>query len=525
MRGMLGSTYKNVLIYAVLVFVYFVSAKLGLNLAFINASASAVWPPTGIAIASLLVLGLKFWPAIFLGAFLANFTTAGTVLTSLGIATGNTLEGVIGAYLIARFAGGRLVFGNPKNIFKFTVIAGVISPIFSATIGVLSLALGGLVLWKDFWPVWITWMLGDATGALIVAPFLIIWMTTPRPVWDFKRGSERISLLLILIFTSQLVFGGIPIAGVSDYPLDFLLFPVILWIAFRYGVRHTVTATFLVSVIAIRDTLRGTGPFARESPNESLLLLQSFMAVVTITKLMVASTVEKGRELDSLKDEFISMVSHELRTPLAAIKGFTSMIATDKYGKPPEKMKEPLKNIENSAERLISLVSGLLQVSRIESGSLKPEISTFNVNKLINEVIEELKPMAAQKNINLISSLIPEAQVKADMGYTRQILVNLIGNAIKFTHQGKVEVSLKSSGRYLNVYVADSGMGIAKKDQPLVFDKFFQVISSSKGRPSGTGLGLYLSAQMAKKMEGQIRLEKSEVGRGSTFVLLLPMVS
>ena len=136
---------KNVASIVGLAAIYFVAAKLGLQLAFLNASATAVWPPTGIAIAAILLFGNRISPGIFLGAFLANLTTAGTVATSLGIATGNTMEALIGAYLVNRFANGREAFERAQNIFRFVLLAAILSTMVSATIGVTTLRLGGLV--------------------------------------------------------------------------------------------------------------------------------------------------------------------------------------------------------------------------------------------------------------------------------------------------------------------------------------------------------------------------------------------
>src|SRR5216117_3671214 len=156
---------------------YFVAGKLGLSLAFVNASASAVWPPTGIALAATLLLGYRVWPAILLGAFLVNATTAGSVWTSLAIASGNTLEGLVGAWLVTRFANGRNAFSRAPDIFAFAALAGFLSTTVSATIGVTSLSLGGYASWDRFGAIWLTWWLGDVAGALVVAPVLILWGT------------------------------------------------------------------------------------------------------------------------------------------------------------------------------------------------------------------------------------------------------------------------------------------------------------------------------------------------------------
>src|SRR5438874_8337702 len=144
-----------------LALIYFVAGKLSLHLAFLNASASPVWPPAGIALAALLVLGFRVWPAIFLGAFFVNITTTPNILTSFGIASGNTLEAVCGAWLVNRFAGGTRVFDLAQNVFKFS-LASILSTLLSPTLGLTSLALGGYAAWAKYPPIWTTWWLGDA---------------------------------------------------------------------------------------------------------------------------------------------------------------------------------------------------------------------------------------------------------------------------------------------------------------------------------------------------------------------------
>src|SRR5438094_6392160 len=156
--------------------VYFFSGRFGLSLAMVNESASAVWPPTGIAFAALLLWGYRLWPGIFLGAFLVNITTQGSVATTLAIAAGNTLEALLGAWAIHRFANGEKVFERARNIFRFVVLTPILSTTVSATLGVTSLTLGGFAQWDQYPAVWLTWWLGDAVGDLIVAPLMVIWL-------------------------------------------------------------------------------------------------------------------------------------------------------------------------------------------------------------------------------------------------------------------------------------------------------------------------------------------------------------
>ena len=283
---------------AVLAVVYFVAAKFGLRLAFVNPSATPVWPPTGIALAAFLIVGARASPAIFVGAFLANVTTAGSIATSIGIALGNTLEGWLGAALVQRFAAGRQAFGRPRNAFRFAVLAAAVSTVISATFGVTSLALGGYAPWADFWHIWLTWWLGDGAGSLVVAPVVLLWAENWRIQWTRRQAAEATALLACLLLVGMLVFGGQFLNASKNYPLEFLCIPVLLWAAFRFGARETATAILLLSVIAIRGTLRGFGPFARETQNESLLLLQAFIAVIAVTKLIVAAVVAERRRME-----------------------------------------------------------------------------------------------------------------------------------------------------------------------------------------------------------------------------------
>ncbi len=188
----------NLLILPGLFSVYVLAGKVGLSLAFVHASASAVWPPTGIALAAFLILGYRPWPVIFAGAFVVNITTAGSVATSLGIATGNTLEALLGAYLVNRFANGVRTFDRAQDVFKFAGLAATLSTSVSATAGVVSLSLGGYATWADFGRIWLTWWLGDAVGALIFVPLLLLWFRQSPSCSTPRRPIEAAGLLLLM---------------------------------------------------------------------------------------------------------------------------------------------------------------------------------------------------------------------------------------------------------------------------------------------------------------------------------------
>ncbi len=274
---------------------YFVAGKLGLRLAFAHPSTSPVWAPTGIALAAFLLLGYRVWPAIFLGAFLVNVTTAGTWATSLGVAAGNTLEGLLGAYLVDRFAGGgRRAFNQARDVFRFVLYAGLFSTTASATLGVTSLSLGGFAEWSRYGSIWLTWWLGDAVGAVVVAPLIILWAANPRLRWSAGRFLEAGILLGGLVLVGQAVFGGLSYAG---NPLAFLSIPFVVWACFRLGRRVAALAIALLSAIAIRGTLAGSGAFAGETSNDSLLVLQAFIGVVAVMTLALGAEVAERRRL------------------------------------------------------------------------------------------------------------------------------------------------------------------------------------------------------------------------------------
>ncbi|MGQ0534488.1 MAG: MASE1 domain-containing protein, partial [Methanobacteriota archaeon] len=185
--------------------VYFLAGTLGLRFASIHASASPVWPPTGVAIAAFLLVGRRVAPAIFAGAFLFNLATAGNVATSLAIGAGNTLEGLVGAYLVARFAGGVRAFEAVPSVLRFAA-ACMAAPVVSATVGVTSLAIAGFAEWRLYGPIWTTWWIGDVGGALIVAPFLLALSDARYRPKGARQYGETLALAVVAGAAAALVF-------------------------------------------------------------------------------------------------------------------------------------------------------------------------------------------------------------------------------------------------------------------------------------------------------------------------------
>lgn len=279
---------------AVVAVIYLVAGKLGLMLAVVHPNATAVWAPSGIALAAFLRLGYGVWPAIFVAAFLVNVTTAGSIATSIGIALGNTLEGLVGSYLVRRFAGGLAVFERPSDVVRFTGVAALISTMVSATIGVSTLALAGYAGWDSYPSIWLTWWLGDAAGALVVAPPLLLWSADARVRWSGRRWIEGAAALVALVIVGVIIFGG-------WIPLAFLCLPIMVWVAFRLGPREAAAATLVLSGIALWGTVHGLGPFPRTTPAGPLLALQAFMGTLAVTTLVLAAAVFAQRRAEEAR--------------------------------------------------------------------------------------------------------------------------------------------------------------------------------------------------------------------------------
>ena len=286
--------------------VYIVLAKIGLALASINPSASPIWPPSGFALAAVMLRGYRIWPAVMVGAFVANATTAGSLATALAIGAGNTLESLIGGYLVNRWSGGQRTFDNPAGIARFAVICFLPTAI-AATIGTGSLVVGGFADASHIGSIWLTWWLGDLAGALVVTPVVVLWARTGRASIEWRQLAESAAAFAFTCVIGLIAFSPIFDSGDRRAPLGFLAILPLLWAALRRGQRDTATVALLLSGFAVWGTVAGGGPFGREALNESFLLLMMFMIGVAVPCLALSADVAVRQqteiELRRTKDE------------------------------------------------------------------------------------------------------------------------------------------------------------------------------------------------------------------------------
>jgi signal transduction histidine kinase/CheY-like chemotaxis protein len=518
---------------------YFIAGKLGLTLASLNASASPVWPPAGIALAALLLLGYRVWPAILVGAFLVNVTSAGNLATSFAIATGNTLEAVAGAWLVNRFASGKNVFDCPQGVFKFA-LAAVISTAISPVFGVTSLALAGFAHWTNYGVIWLTWWLGDTTGDLVFTPLVLLWSVASKRRWNRKEAVEVGILLLLFVLLSAVVFGGWLEISAKNYPVTFICGPVVIWMAFRFTQRETATGIFILSVIAVWGTLHGFGPFVRETENQSLLGLQSWIAVMTITAMALSAGMAERRHIEEelqlqksvvetanrTKDHFLAMLSHELRTPLTPVISALESLETEPMQT--EATRASLAMIHRNIELETQLIDDLLDFTRIARDKMELRFAPVDVHAAVANVVEICHAAARSKRLNVRVDLRANSHyAAADAAKFQQIVWNLLKNAIKFTPEcGEIAISSSNpSPEVLTISVSDTGIGMEPEVIQRIFDPFEQGNCSFEHRVGGLGLGLAISKSLAQAHGGRLTAESDGRDRGSTFIFSMPTLS
>jgi integral membrane sensor domain MASE1 len=306
---------------------YVATARLGLMLAMPpEKKATAVWPPSGIALAAVLLAGYRVWPGIWLGAFLANmwdyfdpadaFPLRGHFAVSSAIATGSALQALLGGFLLHRWIGSYNPLDRARSAFQFVGIVPLMC-LVAPTVGVTTLVLAGFSRWVDYAFNWWTWWLGDTVGILVVTPLILRWSKSPRFAWERWRLAEAVLLLGLLLSVGLFVFGGWSFWGVVTGALAYMTVPLLVWATFRFGQRGATVSLLLLANIAVWGTVHQHGPFVQKTLNESLLLLQTFIGVLAVTALALAGVLAERRQAEQAKAAAIEQLEqalHEIKT-------------------------------------------------------------------------------------------------------------------------------------------------------------------------------------------------------------------
>lgn len=450
---------------------YYIAAELGLSVAVAYASKSPVWPPTGIALAAVLLLGYRIWPGIALGAFLGTCISGEAPATALAIALGNTLGALLGAYLLRRFCGEDDPFDRARDVFLFALLAGALSTAVSATVGLTGLCLAGVTLWKDYGSLWLTWWLGDAVGDLLVAPMLFVWFRRSGPQWSPGWYYESLGLFVLLVAASLIAFGGWLPSGVS-----YLGLPFIVWAAFRFGPRGATFAVFISSVIAIWGTAKGRGPFAYGSVEDSLLLLQAFLATITVTGLGLAAVVSERKRAEEALEH-----SHgQMRSLAAHLQGVReeerARIAREVHDDLGHalsllKMNTHWLNVHIPAQEesvrgklgtMSTVIDGAIRTVRRIATELRP--SELDHLGLVAAIESHVADFQERTGIECKFTATP-AEVDVDAGRATtlfRILQEALTNVLRHADATRVNVMLAGANDRVELKVRDNGRGITQ---------------------------------------------------------------
>jgi PAS domain S-box-containing protein len=275
---------RAALAFGAVVLAYVGSAKLGIALSVAHGVVTPVWAPTGIALAALVLLGRRFWPAVAIGALLANATSGASLLAAAGISVGNTLEAVVGATLLVR-VGFRPALDRIRDVLALVLLGAVVSTTISATNGVTILWLAGDIAGSAYDSDWLLWWVGDAMGALVVAPLIFVWSTRPWRRLGRGRLAEGLFLFALLATVSSIVF----LAGHWRYP--HLIFPLLIWAALRFQQLGSVTGNFVTASIAVAGAVNGSVPIGDGSATEIVQILEGLTAAVTVSLLILGAVL------------------------------------------------------------------------------------------------------------------------------------------------------------------------------------------------------------------------------------------
>ena len=275
---------------------YFVAGQVGFAAPFTTGNVSPVWPPAGIALAALLLVGYRVWPAIAAGAFLVNFLSPISLVGAIALAAGNTAGPVVGAWLVQRLPGFRPALNRLGDVLGLILIAAPVGAVISATVGVTVLFITHVNPWFQFWPAWLIWWLGDTLGVLIVTPLALTLLRQKR-LTQARHFPELLALFAAVAVTCFVIFDTRTGLGIEKDVFAFAVLPLVLWGATRFQIPGVAGVTLLIAFVTAWETANGFGPFVRNTPLQNATMLQAFIAVIAVSGLTLAAVIVERAQL------------------------------------------------------------------------------------------------------------------------------------------------------------------------------------------------------------------------------------
>lgn len=550
---------------------FYLAARLGYFLAFEDTTALPAWPPSGIAFALIILLGRSVWPGITIGALVANVMGywnnpslgAQTIITiSCVIALGSTLEAVAGNYLMKVWIKDDYPFKHAKNAFRFLFVTLMIC-LIGAGIGTTGLYLNDVVPFENLPRALFSWWIGNVVGILLFTPFILCIAGRITFKLSSKRWLEA-GIFFLSIICIYLLLRVDYLASTMERALPFLVLPFLLWLAFRFDLIVVIAGVLVTSLVCIYFTVKGVGPFVLVEPYNSMLLLQIFIGVISISAIILSSTVKErldvqrqllefnenlevivqertkalneeigtrrtaeervqrtNQELSKRNtelDNFVYSVSHDLRAPIASVLGLINLAKMDKD----TTMKDMyLEMINKSALQQDHFIKEILDQSRNSRLDVKREEIFFE--PLIDETFNQLKfATSTGRSVEKVISIKQDHPFYSDRWRLKVILNNIISNAIRYRN-GKdpvIKVNIEITEHLAKLAIEDNGKGIEKEHLPNIYKMFYRATDDG----AGSGLGLYIVKEAIDKLNGHINIE-STVGKGTMVELEIPEIS
>ncbi|MEM1407868.1 MAG: MASE1 domain-containing protein [Bacteroidota bacterium] len=566
--GQLRSTLKSTDLRIILVVIlYYVSAQVGLSLSFPISKAAPLWPPAGLALALIILAGYRTWPAITIGSFIANALvflnlqiefSFGLISSLVIVAVGNTLEALFGYYLILKFIKTKNPFNKTIHVFIFLLVALATCLIGSVT-GTSGLIINGIITSSEFISNSSTWWISDVVSVLVITPFIISWSTKFKFKWNkFQALEWSVFISGVLIILAIMNYN--PISVTMQRSVPFLIVPFLLWLGFRFNLQITSTGILIVAFVAIFFTIEGTGPFYLYSEDSSLLLVQIFIGIISISTIILYATVNertvaqkamirfnenletrvkartkelneevqirrkteekikisnrKLRKANIELDNFVYSVSHDLRAPIASVLGLVNLANQEQDV---DMLRKYLLMIAESARQQDTFIKDILDLSR--NARLEVAHEQISFEKMISDIFDQLKYSSEEKTITKEIEIDQTHPFRSDAKRLKVVFNNLISNAIRYSN-GKdphIKIAVNIDDTTARIEVADNGKGIPKKHLKNVFKMFYRATEDN----AGSGLGLYIVKETIDKLRGSINLE-SQLKKGTTVVIEVP---
>ncbi len=547
---------------------YYLSARLGYFLAFHDTTTLPAWPPSGIAFALIILLGRSSWPGITIGAMIANLMAFWNnqalpqhtlIAVSSIIAAGQTLETLVGNFLVKEWIKDDYPFKSAKNTFRFLFVALLMS-LIGAFVGTMGLFVNGVINSSDLIKSCFTWWVGNVVGILLFTPFILTVAARRKLIIHTNQVWEAGIFIASILGIYSLIRLGYFNSTLID-SLPYLLIPFLLWLAFRFSLLAAISGALISSLISIYFTIHSSGPFIQSSASDTMLLLQIFIGVISISTIVLSATVTEraaaqnelklfnvnlenmvqertkalNDEIDTRKvaedkliktnmelskrntelDNFVYSVSHDLRAPIASVLGLINLAKKDKD----LTMKNTyLEKINNSALQQDNFIREILDQSRNSRLEIKREEILFQ--PLIDETFNQLKfATATGGEVERIINVNQTGSFYSDRWRLKVILNNIISNSIRYRNgrDPVIKINVEITERKAHVEIEDNGRGIPFEH----LDKVCQMFYRATDDGAGSGLGLYIVKEAMDKLHGSINI-KSEEGKGTIVKLEIP---